>query len=491
MEKIFFAAVCPGLVFEGMSPELAKDFSPEQRTLYAKAKEASDRNNHDYAITLLTQLVTDVPGHLEARRLLRANAILKFRGTSGLAKSMNSVKIQPAIMKGRNALKKNPLEALLAAEEALAIDPNSGQANQLLAEAADALDAPEISILAFETLRDAKPDDVSVMKQLGRAYIQSGQIDKAITTYQKAYELAPTDGEALKGLKDASAMQASSKGGWEQDGDFRAQLKDADQAKQLEQQSRVVKSDEAIDAHLATLLPQYNENPQNLNIVKQIADLYERREDLASALTFFEWAFHLSNQADPELEKRIHRLRQRQQQERYKELEEQLARSTGAEKDALQAELDSLKQERSGFELESAQERVKRYPNDLNLRFELGRALVNAGQYKEAQPELQLALKQPNVRHQAYNLLGISFWKRKMLDFAVRQFQSAKSEILGMDNLKKEIVYNLGCVLEQSGKKDEGLEQFKEIYEVDSQFKDVAERVERSYGHHDDTEQAS
>ncbi|MDX6766582.1 MAG: hypothetical protein SFU85_07310 [Candidatus Methylacidiphilales bacterium] len=465
-----------------MSSGTAQTLSPEQRSLFLKAKEASDRNNHDYAISLLGQLVHDVPGNLEVRRLLRANTLVKFRGASSLARGMSAVKMQPLLIKGRNALKKNPLEALEVAEEALAIEPTNGQANQLLAEAGDAAGFPGIAILAFETLRDAKPDDVAALKQLGQAYIRAGMIDRALVTYQKANEIAPTDGEALKGLKDCSAMQASSKGGWDQESDFRNQLKDADQAKLLEQQSRVVKSDEAIDAQLAELIPQYNENPNNLNIVKQIGDLYDRREDLANALTFFEWAFHLSNQADPELEKRIHKIRVRQQEVVVKELEARLLTAEEEEKPAIQAELDALRQQRAGFELESAQERVKRYPNDLNLRFELGRALVHAGQYKEAQPELQLALKQPNVRHQAYNLLGISFWKRKMLDFAVRQFQTAKSEILGMDGLKKEIVYNLGCVLEESGKKDEGLEQFKEIYEVDSQFKDVAERVERSYG---------
>jgi tetratricopeptide (TPR) repeat protein len=68
-----------------------------------------------------------------------------------------------------------------------------------------------------------------------------------------------------------------------------------------------------------------------------------------------------------------------------------------------------------------------------------------------------------------------------MLDFAVKQFQSAASEMVGFDDLKKEVVYNLGIVLEQMGKKPAALEEFKKIYEIDYQYKDVAERVERSY----------
>ena len=56
------------------------------------------------------------------------------------------------------------------------------------------------------------------------------------------------------------------------------------------------------------------------------------------------------------------------------------------------------------------------------------------------------------------------------------------SEMLVMDNLKKEIVYKLAMVLEKMGKKEEYLENLKLIYEVDYGYLDVAQRVESSYG---------
>jgi tetratricopeptide (TPR) repeat protein len=465
-----------------MSSILAKDLSPEQRSSFQKAKEASDRNNHDYAIAILTQLVKDLPGNLEVRRLLRANAVLKFKNSSGMARSMSAVKIAPLGIRGGNALKKNPVEALTVAEEMLAIDPNSSQGNQLLADAAYALNAPEIAIIAYETLRDAKPDDLATLKNLGKAYLAARQTDKAIATFQKANQLAPNDGEALKGLKDASALSASSKGGWEQEGDFRQSLKSVDEAKLLEQQNRVVKSDEAIDNQLADLSAKYNENQTNLNIVKQIADLYERKNDLETALQWFEYASSLSGGADPELERRCHAIRTKKLELGIAAAKEQLkVASTAEEKGALEAQLEQLRAEKATFQLASAKERVDRYPNDLNLRFEYGQALFTAGQFKEAVPELQQSLKQPNVRLRALNFLGLCFWKRNMLDFAIKQFQAASSEMIGFDDLKKEVVYNLGCVLEQLGKKAEALDEFKKIYEVDYQYKDVAERVERSY----------
>ena len=42
-------------------------------------------------------------------------------------------------------------------------------------------------------------------------------------------------------------------------------------------------------------------------------------------------------------------------------------------------------------------------------------------------------------------------------------------------------IYSLGVILEEMGKKTEALEEFKKIYEVDSQFRDIAERVEAAY----------
>jgi hypothetical protein len=50
-----------------------------------------------------------------------------------------------------------------------------------------------------------------------------------------------------------------------------------------------------------------------------------------------------------------------------------------------------------------------------------------------------------------------------------------------MTDLKKDIIYNLGCVLHDAGKKEASLDQFKLIYEMDMAYKDVAQRVEESY----------
>ena len=68
-----------------------------------------------------------------------------------------------------------------------------------------------------------------------------------------------------------------------------------------------------------------------------------------------------------------------------------------------------------------------------------------------------------------------------MLDLAAKQFEDAAKEIGGMDAMKKEITYNLGLVYAQMGDAPKSIACMKEIYEADYGYKDVAERVERSY----------
>lgn len=456
--------------------------NPQQQDLIKRAREASSKANPDYAISLLKQIVTDVPEHTEARRLLRANALMKFKSVSAFSKSLLSVKIAPLSMKGRSNLKKSPKEAMDIAEDILLIDPTNEQGNKLLADAAEAAGYLDVVILAYETLKDSKPSDVENLKCLGNAYLKAQDPLKAQATFESALKIKPNDGEALKGMKDASAVHASKSGSWEEGSDFRNSLKNAEESKQLEQANKVVKSEDAINEQLALLFAEYEQNNENIAVVLKIADLCERKGDYESALSYFGWAFSLTNGADSEIEKRMHKIRQRTIEERIQTKKSEVDAATGEALGTHQGELDTLNLEKANFELDSARDRVARYPNDLQLRFELGQALYHAGQAKEAIPELQQALRQPNARYQAYNLLGLAFWKRNMLDFAIKQFQTAKLELGVMDSLKKEIVYNLGCVLEAEGKKEEALSEFKEIYEVDSQYRDVTERVESSYG---------
>ena len=79
------------------------------------------------------------------------------------------------------------------------------------------------------------------------------------------------------------------------------------------------------------------------------------------------------------------------------------------------------------------------------------------------------------------NYLAQCYAKRKMFDLAARTFKNAIKEKPVFDDEKKDLIYNLGCVLESMGKKEEAIEQFKLIYEMDASYKDVTAKVDAFY----------
>jgi len=64
---------------------------------------------------------------------------------------------------------------------------------------------------------------------------------------------------------------------------------------------------------------------------------------------------------------------------------------------------------------------------------------------------------------------------------AARTLQEAIKEKPVFDDEKKEMIYNLGSMLESMGKKAEAIEQLKIIYEMDMSYKDVAAKVDAFY----------
>jgi len=144
-------------------------------------------------------------------------------------------------------------------------------------------------------------------------------------------------------------------------------------------------------------------------------------------------------------------------------------------------ELRLARKRRAEILIDDARQRAERNPSDLQLRFELGAQLVNARHFREALPELQRARQNPNARLKAMNLLGRCYRELGMLDLAAKQLEDAAGEILSMDAMKKEIVYNLGLVYERMSEREKSLHCMKQIYEADYGYKDVAVRVESSY----------
>ncbi len=458
-----------------------KDLPESHRPTWLKAVSAMELKNYGYVVQLLQSLLKQVPDFLSGRILARKAAIRKAatakKGLFGMSAGGGSSS------KAKGLIKKDPLEAMDAIEKVLGEDPYSASANQVLKEAALAAKMPEIATFALETIIEGNPKDTKTMHELAQLFIANDQPDKAVDVYTQITDLTPTDLVAVKGGKDAAARASMKSGGWEnKDATYRDLIRDKEAAVSMEQQGRVVRSEEMIEQQLAELGKKYEENPESVDTSRKIAELYEQKDDLENAVTWFTYAAGLTNNTDAALVRKASDLRVKQFDTSIEQYETFIAENP--ESDELpryQEELEGIKVQRAELALEEARQRVQRNPTDLMFRFELAEILMRVGNYKDAVPELQKARQNPNVRLRAMNLLGKCFVERNMLDLAAKTLEDAAGELLTMDATKKDITYNLGDLYLRMGNKEKSIEAMKQIYEVDYGYRDVAERVEGSY----------
>lgn len=230
---------------------------------------------------------------------------------------------------------------------------------------------------------------------------------------------------------------------------------------------------------LGKLSEQYQEDNENLKLVKDIAHLYEQLEDWPNAYSFYQYAYDLSNK-DVALQNKAAYMKDKASEFELKQLKDACdADPSNAE---LKQQYDQLLASRTSEQVAEAQTRVDRNPTDPQLRYELGLALFNAGNHSDAIPHLQQATRNPHIRTRVLLLLGRTFKAKNMHDLAIKQLSDALADLHAMDGTKKEVLYEKGLIHEDMGDKDAALDSFKQIYEVDYGYRDVAKRVEESYG---------
>ena len=464
-----------------MAIKTEKELNEAQRSLWLKAMAAIELRNFGYAISLLQGILKQEPQFLTGRQLLRRAEVAKQKAGK---KSFFNISTAPiAVMNAQREIKKAPQHAVEMIEKVLEGEPYNRQANLALKEAAVAAGWPEIGVFALQTLLEENPRDVKLLHELGLLYHQTGQSDEAVEIYNRITEIDPLDAAALRLGKDASARASMATGGWTQAESYRELIKDKDVATSLEQQSRMQLTGDALDQQIAELQARQKAQPQNVDLARRLGALCEQKDDIESAMKWYQHAIELTGSSDAGLIRKLSNLKMRGAERDIAAHEEFLAGHQ--KKDAVHAkkaeELQAAKKKRAEILIEEVKKRLERNPTDLQLRFELGEHLIHAQRFREAVPELQRARQNPNARLKAMNLLGVCYRELGMLDLAMKQLEDAAREIMTMDAMKKEIVYNLGIVYEKMGEGEKSLNCMKQIYEADYGYRDVAERVESSY----------
>jgi tetratricopeptide (TPR) repeat protein len=448
------------------------------RALYTRGHDAFQRENYDYAIDLFNQVLAREPAVFDCRKELRLAQLKKAGSGGGLFKRVwNSASASPMVAKAQLALRKDPGEAMRSAEQILNSDPNNSQAHRILVEAAKVLDLPRTAVMSLEFLHRNSPKDKQVGMDYAQALADAGEVQRSENVLAELCRAFPTDSDIAQARKNASARTTMDEGGYDAladgKGSYRDILKDKEEAISLEQQNRQVKTEDVSDRLIREYEARLPQEPGNLKLLRSLAELYTQKKQFDTALGYYEKIKSSDLGADASLDRAMG-------DTILKRFDHQVAELDPTAPDYADR-VAVVTAEKQAFQLAECRKRVERYPTDLQFRFELGQLLFQNGKISDAIQELQKAQANPNRRIAAMNYLAQCFAARKMFDLAARTLQNAIKEKPVFDDEKKELVYNLGVVLENMGKREEAVEQFKLIYESDIGYKDVAAKVDAYY----------
>ena len=449
---------------------MAVDLAQKAQNFTNRGRQALETGKYDLAVDMLMEAVSAAPDVLETRKLLRAAQIANFRknGKAGfgakLGYMMARQKIAGLVKKGQAA------EAMAEAEKLLSqnpLDPDNIEAAVKAAEAAGMADHAAISI---EAAYECSNKDPSLLERVAKYYTMAKRWDKARDAYLKLSALKPGDQQVLQVLKNMEA-RATMNAGWEQTagkkGGFQNLIANKEQAAKLDAANKAVVTGDDAELLIQEQLKRIEAEPKNMNARRALARLYIQGKRYYEAIDVLQKAIEASGTMDPELDRMLSHTTVQ-----YYDQQIEALKAEGREEEAAQME-----QDRNQFVFDDLAQRVERYPNDLHLRFELGRQYFTYGYYDDALTHLQLAQKSPKDRLWALYYLAMCFLNQGQTDMAVMQLETARDALPTMDELKKKVVYQLGLCAESSGDLEKAYQYYKDVYSADVGFEDLSERM--------------
>ena len=464
-----------------MSEQLLTSIDPRLQKQVANAKRAIEKGNPGYAVPICTDILKRYPGLYEVRQILRTGQKRLVGNTGGVKKFFSKVTSAPFAIGSAGRIKKDPQKVIDSAESLLNDDPNNVAAHKLLAQASVELGYVNTAIFAYECIREVEPDNIDNLKALADKLIEVGKTKESIVICDAILTKSPSDGDAQTIIRKASVAQSMEKGKWEDDkADFRDKLKDEDESVRLEQASRAVTGEDALRDLIKDALKKAEAEPGNINILRDLANHYRKLADFDNALLWIGKARSLeSGKTDVALEKFEIQLTVESKEAVIEGLEEALKSSP--DNAELAAELEAEKTNLLNTRFAFAASLVERYPNEYGYRFEYGTLLLEKGDLDQAIAQFQVSQRNPKVRIQSLLSLGKAFKAKKIFDLAAEQLSTANSELLVMNELKKEVMYELSNCFELKGDTERAIEEYKKLYSADIGYRDVSAKIDAFY----------
>lgn len=451
-----------------------KNVSTNLRTQFQKGQSELTRNNIKYAIELLKFVVQREPGFIEAREALRTAERNYSDKMGGFKKFLGQLKAGKFIVRAKGAISKNPKAAMSDIEEALAINLYSTAALYTLADAAKSAEAYFIAIEALEIVSEIEPNNEQNLNRLCELYEKVNDGNSVLKIRQKLADLHPDNLELQAKVREAAAL-ATMTSTWSNDNGDSSTIQKRENADPKSAGDKIIRLEEDILAEIATAeekIASGAPEATSIDYRRKLTEYYMRLEQYEKALEHYNWIVEKMGTLDPAIDKAIEKANVGIATKNL----EAMRTSGCTEEDIKEQEAEIY-----NYKLDRYEDRVRQYPNDLQLRFELAELYWQGGRVDEALEQFQLAQKHPQKRVYAIVYLGRCFQAKGQYDMAVEQYQKALKDMLTADEQKLETLYSLGLTYDAMGKKEDAFACFKQIYSADITFKDVKDRVAANY----------
>ena len=439
------------------------------KAFFDRGDEVAETGNWDFAIQMYLEGIKREPGELErGHKPLREVSLKRKAGGGKPAGFMEKIK---------HASAKEPTDGLANAELLLAKDPGSVPHMVAVHKAAMKLEESEvvkwIGEIILEAMRQTaergKKPSRQICVMLAKSLEQIEAFKLAVAACDIAGRAYPNDGELQNMARNLSAKATIDDGQYDGSGSFTKSVVDLKGQIEEARRGELTQSREFREEDIEKAKVEYEKSPTTAGLIDALVDALLKIEEEA-----------YEAEACAVLEKgrrdtKAYRFKMRIDDVKIKQLRRQVAAAREADdKDARKkARIELLK-----FELVSYAERAVEYPTDNAIKFELGSRLLLAGKIDEAIMALQQARRDAKRRVQSLNLLGKAFHAKQWYPQAVENYEQALGFEPGEERTK-DLRYNLAKSLVAMNEKAKALEQLSEVAQLDYQYRDVRDWIER------------
>lgn len=434
-----------------------------------------NRGNFDYAAQMFQQAARLSPENVLYHQLARGAAKKSYKDNGSGASSMKKMKIGGLKSKAKKAKGKEQYsEAATSLEEALLLNPWDVSCNYELAEVARAAGWMEVAKFAMTSARNDDQQNIDLNIALAELLDEMEHYKEAGQIYEFLASLDPNNGH-YRSMAQRSFTKQATKDAKLEDVDTATDAKKELTPQQISERLKTGSGgpadgpgmDQRADLERAT-----RKEPESVEAWQKLGAFLKKAKDYPAALDAFSKAEELAPDE--------HSIREQKEDVEIEILKIKLseARESGDDEAIKSAATTLIKREMQVLET-----RVVRYPQDLNLKYELGARFLKTGAAKlipKAIPLLQRAAQSPQHKGKALVMLGQCFIKEKKPSLAKGQLERAIPE-LHPDNDAGMVIeshYLLGRIYEQLDNAELAEKHYGDVLVLDYDYKDAKDRLE-------------